>query len=447
MNYAAGQVRKVIYKEGSNWNSTYVPSVTKKIGYAQNSFDYSYNQPSKYSRNVQPYYNYYKNTNEQNQTLTNKERLSGVNGQNQLSRMYTLDPKAFNSEFIKPGKINNININDISLHSGIYDFSNFVFNSKTSKIGEGSFGRVFRARHKLNPGCTFAIKQVNKQHLEKMGEKEKSIIKEIATQMSFRHPNIVQVFTYHNSPTDFYLVMEDMVGGTLFERIYQHKFFNETTAFKYFIQVANAVLFLHENKYVHRDIKPENILFDSKDTLKLTDFGWCVKIGLNETRKTFCGTVEYMAPEIVKKESYNKGIDIWALGVLLYEMLHGYSPFNENHQQNEGYKPIFRKIIGLKYQIDPNKNISRNCVNMIHSCLNPDPDKRITIREIFAHPWVKQFEGKNLDEISVSNRLSTNDDSLQQGLHNKSSSFGAANNYVSKTPRIQEKTFRRTKKR
>ena len=120
--------------------------------------------------------------------------------------------------------------------------------------------------------------------------------------------------------------MEYAHNGTLFQTIKNKQMQDEKTAFTHFIQAASAVLFLHENNLVHRDLKPENLLVDENNIVKLGDFGWCVELTLGN-RVTFCGTYEYMAPEILKEKPYNQGIDIWSLGILLYELLHGFSPF------------------------------------------------------------------------------------------------------------------------
>lgn len=140
---------------------------------------------------------------------------------------------------------------------------------------------------------------------------------------------------------------------------------SEDLAFYYFIQVVNAIAFLHENNFVHRDIKPENLLLDANHNLKLCDFGWCVSLG-NGERATFCGTYEYMAPEIIQEVPYNKSIDVWSLGILLYELMHGYSPFRAiNDSKTDGHQEIFMNVIKHEYSI--NDTISEKCKDLIES--------------------------------------------------------------------------------
>ncbi len=158
-----------------------------------------------------------------------------------------------------------------------------------------------------------------------------------------------------------------MDNGNLFEIIKQSKTgISEEDAWYYFNQVLNAVIYLHDNHLVHRDIKPENLLMDKQGNVKLCDFGWCVKTK-KENRKTFCGTYEYMAPEIIKETKYGVQIDIWSLGILLFEMLHGYSPFKLDEESDDDEK-ILQCILTEDFEI--NDGISFECKDLIQSKTN-----------------------------------------------------------------------------
>jgi len=168
--------------------------------------------------------------------------------------------------------------------------------------------------------------------------------------------------------------MEYINNGSLFNLIKKHNRLSEQKAFKYFIQTVSAVNFLHENNLIHRDLKPENLLLNENDDIKLCDFGWCVELSIGN-RITFCGTYEYMAPEIIKEMPYNHSIDVWSLGVLLYELLHGYSPFksqkstdNKDIEENDNmdYSEIFKNIIKLQFKIDRD-DLSTHCKDLIYS--------------------------------------------------------------------------------
>ena len=161
--------------------------------------------------------------------------------------------------------------------------------------------------------------------------------------------------------------MDYAINHTVFSLIKKKNGMTEDEAFKYFIDTASAVNFLHENNLVHRDLKPENLLIDDNGAVKLCDFGWCVELN-SGNRNTFCGTYEYMAPEIINEDPYDNGIDVWSLGVLLYELIHGYSPFRAKiNKSNNDYLEIFKNIVKFKFKID--KDISMNCADLIKSNL------------------------------------------------------------------------------
>ena len=290
-----------------------------------------------------------------------------------------------------------------------YTLDNFEYlrdcNKELITIGRGGYGKLYLAKNKKD-NKEYAIKYVSKKKMQSVGVDYSIIKREIDIHIRITHPRIIKLYSYLEDRYNFYLAMEYAPKGTLYQLIQQKRGMCEEEAFYYFIQVASAIHFLHENGYAHRDIKPENILLDGKG-IKLCDFGWCVNVAKGE-RTTFCGTYEYMAPEMINDEFYDMGIDIWSLGVLLYEMIHGYSPFRANRFIKDAKKAqveIFINIKNNNYRI--NKNISSECVDLIDKLLTTDTSKRIKIDELFNHPWVVNKEQeyfphfKRLKEIKI----------------------------------------------
>ena len=296
------------------------------------------------------------------------------------------------SIFFQTGDILMVKPSDPKIHTGYWDFQNFQFNPNIDKIGHGAFGDLYLAHHKTD-NKPYAIKHISKQRVVNEGCPLSIIYQEISIQLMLNHPNIVRLYSYYENQKDIYLIEEYLPNGNLFSKIHKNKHLNEKESFHYFIQMTNAITFLHENDFVHRDIKPENILLDENNNIKLCDFGWCVSLHQNEKRTTFCGTFEYMAPEMVCEENYDAAVDIWALGILLYEMLHGYSPFRSLEQNDEEeYKGIFRNILKMEYTINEKLNISKECVQLIKLLLEGDSGERISAMEIYFCSWVKKFE-------------------------------------------------------
>ena len=280
------------------------------------------------------------------------------------------------------------------IYDQTYSLKNFkpiIENGKHKVIGCGSYGKVFLAVNKIDKKL-YAIKHMKKKDLCKALKTLKGIYTEIDIQSRINHPNIVKLLYVKENKDAFDLVMEYANKGNLFFYIKRNSYLTEKESFKYFIQIVNAIYFLHKNDLIHRDIKPENILMFNDGIVKLCDFGWCTKLEGGQ-RITFCGTVEYMSPEMVNKEKYNKEIDIWSLGILLYEMIHGHSPFRPN-------KPKFKildvinniKIQNLKF----NRDISEECKELIIHLLDRDATKRYKIEDIFNSTFVKYYENKEI---------------------------------------------------
>ena len=266
-----------------------------------------------------------------------------------------------------------------------------IQNGEIVVIGTGSYGKVYSYRNKLD-NKLYAIKHMNKDRLRKSLKSLRGIYNEINIQSKIFHKNIIRLLYVQENNNSFDLVMEYASGGSLFYYIREKYYLSEKESFKYFSQIVNAIYFLHKNDLIHRDIKPENILLYENGICKLCDFGWCVKLD-GRARSTFCGTTEYMSPEIVNKMEYSKEIDVWSLGILLYEMVHGYSPFRPDKAEfnaNDVIRNI--KIHDLKFDI----NISHECRELICHLLDENVENRYKIEDIFNSKFFKKYEKKKL---------------------------------------------------
>ena len=316
-----------------------------------------------------------------------------------ISKLYKNNPNSnqptipqtpqINSKYITEGKI----FQKIE-YNKIYNLNNFVQilakNNKPYIIGSGSYGQVYLCQNIRN-NKYYAIKHMDKSRLKKTLKTLSGIYTEIDLQSRISHPNIVQLLYVHESKNKFDLVMEYASQGSLFDFIRKNNYLSEDLSFSIFIQVVNAVYFLHKNDLIHRDIKPENLLLFEKNVVKLCDFGWCVSLNGGQ-RGTFCGTTEYMAPEMVNKKEYSKEIDIWSLGVLLYEMVHGHSPFipkKPTFNEKEVMENI--KIHNLKFD----KKISNECKELIYHLLDENISNRYKIEDIFNSDFVKKYDCNN----------------------------------------------------
>ena len=273
------------------------------------------------------------------------------------------------------------------------------------EIGSGSFGKVYLMKNKLNNEIC-AIKIINKKEILELYGNYDILYNEISIHSRLIHKNIIRLYNVYEDKNHIKMIMEYALNGNLFNKIRQSKIgFSEKKAFKYFIQILNAVYFLHKNNIIHRDIKPENILIDKNDNLKLCDFGWSKEINI-EKRTTFCGTVEYMAPEIIDNENYDFSVDIWSLGILLYEMLFGYSPFRANN-----IKGVVLNIKEHHLFFDNKKIISNDCKDLIQKLLISNPEKRLKIKDIFSHKFVlNNLEDEIYDfDVIVENELRDSD--------------------------------------
>jgi len=251
------------------------------------------------------------------------------------------------------------------------------------ELNHGAFSKVFAGVDKQTRK-EVAIKVMSKQNLK---EKQRlNILREIAVHKSLSHDNIVQFIDFIETPENYCLVLELMKGGELFERIEKVECFTEEDARDIIVQAAHAVKYSHENNIVHRDIKPENLVFlnDSLSPLKLCDFGLSKVI--DDGTDTPCGTVGYLAPEVVKEQRHSFSVDIWGLGCVLYSLLCGFPVFYDQSI------PILTAKVKKGIYDFPSPwwdNISPSAIDLIKHCLTVDPRKRCNIYQFLNHPWIK----------------------------------------------------------
>ena len=299
------------------------------------------------------------------------------------------------------------------------EFNLFVIltiNNSEYQIGSGAFSKVYLGKH-IPTNELYAIKKIIKKEIKTKIDSIEIIKREIEFHSKLYHKNITHLIATYENEENIYIILEYSNRGDLYKLIKKKKLTEEKICFNYFIQVLNAVLFLHENNLIHRDIKPENILLNEKNEIKLCDFGCCAESGIGN-RTTFCGTYEYMAPEILKESSYNNSVDVWSLGILLFELSHGYTPFNKKYNGKKNQDLVFKDIIKNNFDFKKNMNfISEEYYELMARMIVYNPNKRIKLRDVFKSKLYLKFQFEkceNRKSVNIS-RKNTDENKFEQG--------------------------------
>ncbi|KAI8082070.1 kinase-like domain-containing protein [Thamnidium elegans] len=248
-------------------------------------------------------------------------------------------------------------------------------------LGKGNFGHVFLAREKKS-GFIVALKVLYKRQLATTNI-EKQLRREVEIQGNLRHPNILRLYGYFHDETRVFLILEFAAKGELFAELQSKKKFTEYEAAKYVAQMTNALLYLHSKRVIHRDIKPENLMLGLNGELKIGDFGWSVRTGKLDTRRgTLCGTLDYLPPEMVEGRSHDKSVDLWSLGVLLYELIVGDPPFESNGEEEITYRRI------MKVDLHIPKYVSKDAADLITKLLRYSSSDRLSLKAVMHHPFI-----------------------------------------------------------
>ncbi|KAK7923296.1 cAMP-dependent protein kinase type 2 [Apiospora marii] len=249
-------------------------------------------------------------------------------------------------------------------------------------LGTGSFGRVHLVQSKHNQRY-YAIKVLKKAQVVKMKQvehtnDERRMLSEV------KHPFLITLWGTFFDCKNIYMVMDFVEGGELFSLLRKSGRFPNPVAKFYAAEVTLALEYLHAKNIIYRDLKPENLLLDRHGHLKITDFGFAKRVP--DKTWTLCGTPDYLAPEVVSNKGYNKSVDWWSLGILIYEMLCGYTPFWDSGSPMKIYENILRGKVKYPQYINPDAH------NLLQSLITPDLTKRLGNlyggpQDVKNHPW------------------------------------------------------------
>jgi serine/threonine protein kinase len=268
-------------------------------------------------------------------------------------------------------------------------------------LGEGAFSVVKLAVNRKT-GQKVAVKCIDRQGLPE--EDENSLRQEVAIMKSLAHPNIVQFIDFFEEDKFFYVVLEFLEGGELFDRIVQKNFYNEKEARDVVKVILDGMKYCHDKGIAHRDMKPENLLLTSKEddsNVKIADFGFAIRGAQKSALTTQCGTPGYVAPEILQNLPYDKAVDMWSIGVITYILLGGYPPFHDENQ-----KALFRKIKKGEFEFHEEywDCVSDEAKDFISNLIKVNPKERMSCDDAHKHPWLKR-DAKELAGHDLNNNL------------------------------------------
>ena len=267
-----------------------------------------------------------------------------------------------------------------------YDFNEFYILKE--QIGEGYFGKVQKAINKETKK-EYAVKVINKS---KLSLKNYKLIKHETNIMKLlHHPHIVSLEDYFEDDEYIYIIMELLSGGDLLEFVgNKEEYLSEKTAAKIIKEISKGIKYMNLFGLIHRDLKPENIVLSKKEdikSLKIIDFGLTKTLGYDEKTNEALGTITYLAPEVFTHKPYNHKVDIWSIGIILYFLLSGSLPFDDEKLDENiiGKKVVFTQH---EYPKEFFGNRSNACLKLIDKCLEKNPEKRICINDLLKDEWI-----------------------------------------------------------
>ncbi|OHT07540.1 CAMK family protein kinase [Tritrichomonas foetus] len=284
------------------------------------------------------------------------------------------------------------------LHPG-FSIGTYVFERN---IGAGAFASVWRAHHKLSNSIV-AIKVIEKATISTQVAQTR-LQREIALLKQMDHPFIAEFFQVMENHEFYFLVMEYVENGNLLDYVNSNGRLSEEQARRYFAQLISVLEYLHEEKKVaHRDLKCENVLLDKYNNIRLIDFGLSnMFTDVCPQLSTACGSPAYAAPEMIKGNTYTIAADIWSAGILLFAIVAGHLPYDDDNVQRLLQKIVYTEVFYPSFLSPP-------LVDLLHKMICKDPDERITLDKIKEHPWFSQAEYFTLLQQSYFDSIRNND--------------------------------------
>ena len=289
-----------------------------------------------------------------------------------------------------------------TVNAGLEPESKISDFEKEKEIGKGGFGLVWKVIHKKTQKV-YCIKVIKKDGIVQQKLVDQ-MNREIEIMYILNNPHCLRLKNHFEDDNNFYLVMPLASKGQLYRVLKKFRKFDERTAAQILRETISALQYLHSFKppIIHRDIKPENLLLNEGGRILLADYGWSNFNMEGDVRKTFCGTPEYIAPEMLLKKGHDTRVDIWSIGILMFELLSGYSPFVAKSNQE-----LYQNIRRLKIQWP--KDMPPLAKNLISKILKLNPVDRPTFDEILDHQWFKQIK---MIKPLLENKMKTTKDLL-----------------------------------
>lgn len=276
------------------------------------------------------------------------------------------------------------------------------------------FAEIYELRDKIHRGSSAVVKRCYHRDFEKEyavkiikrdPKTDEAVLHEVSIMNHLDHPNLVKAVDFFEEENYFYIVMELMAGGDVFDRIIETNNYTEKDARDLAKVLLEAVDYMHRHQVAHRDIKPQNIFLESKNShsaIKVGDFGFAKRVYTPKSLTSRCGTPSYVAPEILKNQPYDQTCDMWSVGVVLYVTLCGYTPFMEENQEK-----MFERIQLGDWKFDKKDwaHVSEEAKDLIKHLMNTNVDKRMTAARALKSKWISTMTDKQLSSNDLSQSM------------------------------------------